>query len=313
MLPNGGLVYAWSTRGPHPDTLVWSLLEPQPGGVDVLDNTGRRVRELVIEPQQPTVFPRLVCDCSGKILTYLAVSMSPAALGRPVDRKNLLLRLRIKSWRIPGFESLADDCIDLPAQGFPMLGTPHFNSDGDKIAIPLTEIAGPTEARSVTLLGQLVIWDVQRGRQVFISRADCSLRAAGFDRDGRPVAVGGQLGEGRVLIWNPGDGSVALSLRGHSKPILGFSFHQNGRLATGGADGAVKVWDPGTGRELLALSGDPCPMGHVAFTPDGQSLVAATTVDLLEYFIGYMQDSRDFSHTRLVRSPAVVRVWSIRR
>jgi WD40 repeat protein len=63
--------------------------------------------------------------------------------------------------------------------------------------------------------------------------------------------------------------------------VLTLAFGPSGRLATGGADRVVKVWDTASRREVLTFDGFAREVTHVAFTPGGADLVAATGLDLL--------------------------------
>jgi WD40 repeat protein len=68
-------------------------------------------------------------------------------------------------------------------------------------------------------------------------------------------------------------------MRGHSGSVWGAVFSPDGRrLVTGGSTlkDAVKVWDVATQRELLCLPAEGKFFAEVSFSPDGDTLQAAS-------------------------------------
>ena len=95
--------------------------------------------------------------------------------------------------------------------------------------------------------------------------------------------------DGRMLASTSYDGTTILrdlfahrelaTLWGHSSLVWGAAFSPDSqRLATGGTDAgeAVKLWDLATQRELLSLAADGQFFLHVAFSPDGNTLMATS-------------------------------------
>ena len=93
-----------------------------------------------------------------------------------------------------------------------------------------------------------------------------------FSADLGRVAVWGSTRT--VGVWDTRSGKELFALSAHLGAIHSAVFGPNGRwIATGGADARIRLWDGATGRPgpMLAVSGD---FGRLAFTPDGQHVVA---------------------------------------
>ena len=83
---------------------------------------------------------------------------------------------------------------------------------------------------------------------------------------------------GTVRLWDLFAHREVATWRGHSG-VWGAALSSDARrLATGGTDAreAVKLWDLATQRELLSLPADGQFFLHVAFSPDGNTLMATS-------------------------------------
>src|SRR5262249_32228634 len=70
--------------------------------------------------------------------------------------------------------------------------------------------------------------------------------------------------------------SELLTLRGHSKDVLGVAFSPDGkRLASSSVDGTVRVWNATTGQESFTLKRPGHFAWGVAFSPTGKQLASA--------------------------------------
>lgn len=79
-----------------------------------------------------------------------------------------------------------------------------------------------------------------------------------------------------ATLWDIATGAELQKYHGHTSWVWGVAFNQAGdRLFTGGADETVRVWDVASGHELLQLPGPRGLVGHLALSPDGNSLMAA--------------------------------------
>jgi WD40 repeat protein/tRNA A-37 threonylcarbamoyl transferase component Bud32 len=163
-----------------------------------------------------------------------------------------------------------------------------FSPDGRRLASagsPL--VASATEIRDPGKTGELKVWDVAKGQEVFTLKGHTGSAfsmcfspdgkrlasgSVGFDREGLPLT-------GEVKVCDPATGQEILTLKGHTGPVLSVCFSPDSqRLASASYDKTVKVWDAVKGQEVLTLKGHTGYVTSVCFSPDGQRLASAGDV-----------------------------------
>ena len=145
-----------------------------------------------------------------------------------------------------------------------------FSPDGTRLATAAADdprFGGP---------GQVKVWDAATGRELLSFHAHARpVIGLTFRPDGRRLATCSH--DGTVKVWDVADGRELLTLAGHQDAVTSVTFSPDGRLASAGyRDRTVRIWDAATGRELHTLQG-PLQLTHLAYSPDGRRLAAAST------------------------------------
>ena len=126
--------------------------------------------------------------------------------------------------------------------------------------------------------GAVKLWHFPSGQHetTFTNQAG-SVCAVLFSPDGRMLVS--TSWDGTVRLWDVFARRELATLRGHSGLCGALPFR---RMADGWPRAAptrrdaVKLWDLATHRELLSLHGEGQFFVHVAFSPDGNTLVATS-------------------------------------
>jgi WD40 repeat protein/serine/threonine protein kinase len=137
--------------------------------------------------------------------------------------------------------------------------------------------------------GDVTWWDAATGQTLAVLHGIHRYAAfsGAFSPDGRLLATASQ--DNRVVLWDTRTRqAIREPLRGHRMGIYSVAFSPDGRrLATGGMypEDAIKLWNVETGAELATLRAPTgCPQ-RLAFSPDGNTLAAVSTVFAEEYWL----------------------------
>ncbi len=104
--------------------------------------------------------------------------------------------------------------------------------------------------------------------------------AIAFSADGQWLASGGD-GEYEIYIWDAATGERIHTLAGHTDQIMDLAFRINGNLASVSEDRSLRLWDVPAQEEIRQYDGHQAGLTSVAFSPDGERLVAGSIDRLL--------------------------------
>ena len=116
-------------------------------------------------------------------------------------------------------------------------------------------------------------WSFERNAAEQVLRFhENAVNAVAILKDGR-LATGGE--DGRIAIWKPGEPTPALTLEGHTAPIVSLAVSPDGNtIASASWDRTIRLW-PLSGGAPRVLEGHSQNVNGVAFTADGKTLVSA--------------------------------------
>jgi WD40 repeat protein len=121
--------------------------------------------------------------------------------------------------------------------------------------------------------GEVRVWEVASGRQLYAVAGLQHVYSVAFSRDSRVLASGGR-DEGTVTLWDAPTGKELRTLAGHSGHVQSALFSPDGKtLMSGGEDKTIRLWDYATGKEISRLVGH-YSVGSMAVSPDGRTLAS---------------------------------------
>jgi WD40 repeat protein len=150
-----------------------------------------------------------------------------------------------------------------------------FSPDGRLLASG----AGLEPWRHSPMEGELVIWDIASGRELYARRGlRGGLLDVAFSPDGRTLIsayAGPSATQGEMAVWEVTSGREGLVVCNPGGSAWSVAFSPDGRrLVSAGEDRAIRLWEAATGQELLTLRGHGGDVLSVAFSPDGQTLIS---------------------------------------
>ena len=122
------------------------------------------------------------------------------------------------------------------------------------------------------------LWDVAGKREpLTLTVGEC---AVALDPSGEILATPGE--DGSVDLWNPANGRLRKSLRGHEDTVGALAFSPDGTiLASGAGDHTIRFWDVATGQQRGVLLGHADSIIALTISPDGKTLASASADDVI--------------------------------
>lgn len=131
---------------------------------------------------------------------------------------------------------------------------------------------------------QVIIWNAKSGApysRAFIN-AIAPVWTLAFSPDSRLLAAGSA--DGAIHLWDINKGtSAGKALTGHRQNVLGVDFSPDGKLLLSAGDDGILVWmlseDASQWIPSNMLEGEFAPLRAVAFSPDGATMAAGSSID----------------------------------
>jgi RNA polymerase sigma factor (sigma-70 family) len=173
----------------------------------------------------------------------------------------------------------------LPEGVLARLGTNRWRPRGDTVRIGFVEQG--RHMVSVHRDGTCEVWELPSGKLVReFGRARPSWawsdQTVALSANGEMLAV--KEADGAVQLWDVRTGRDVRQIGALCKdPTAPVALSAEGKLlAAAGPDRILRLWDTTSGREVRRLGPQPRKCGPLAFTPDGNSLLAIDAVDIEE-------------------------------
>ncbi|MFM7058473.1 MAG: c-type cytochrome domain-containing protein [Planctomycetota bacterium] len=123
--------------------------------------------------------------------------------------------------------------------------------------------------------GTLRFWDLRNPGQPELKKIEAlpgAVTAVGCTSDGAQAVAA--FADNILRSYSAADGMLMKEFKGHTAAVLDLSY-RGGQLCSVSRDGSVRFWNPADAAQVRAFNLPAAPTA-VAFTPDGQKLLAAT-------------------------------------
>lgn len=199
--------------------------------------------------------------------SFPALDQSVTPLLKEADQHNDLPSVLLQQVETPAYKPEAEESLQTrsPQSSESYQSIPHpgvaSTADTNREKGPLL----PTKPNVLDLrIKNIQVWQV--GHEV---------TSVAFSPDGQFLALG--LNAIDVQIWHIANGSLQMTLHGHSGSINSVAFSPNGQiLASGSQDKTVRLWRVADGVLLHTLNGHAGDVNCVAFSRNGQILASAS-------------------------------------
>ena len=120
-----------------------------------------------------------------------------------------------------------------------------------------------------------IVWDISGKKPTKRLQGHTGdIYSVGFSPDGKVAATGGA--DRTLRLWRVEDGGLIATLKHKGQVVaLAVSSQDPYTIASGDSDGEIRLWDWRGGRALKTLTDQRGAVGALAFSPDGQRLLAA--------------------------------------
>src|ERR1044071_2269674 len=117
-----------------------------------------------------------------------------------------------------------------------------YSPDGKSV----TTTGGSSSPTDVSHPGELVVWDLEKGKEKFVIQCPSSIRSVAYTPDGRYLVAGAFDGAIRVISFETGR-TVAAQDRGPALVNAVAFFSDSTTVLSGGFDGVISMWNFLTG------------------------------------------------------------------
>ncbi|MFQ4138632.1 WD40 repeat domain-containing protein [Nodosilinea sp. PGN35] len=121
--------------------------------------------------------------------------------------------------------------------------------------------------------GRLLLWDLKRGKLVWMFDEGQSIRSLAFSPQGDLLAVGTETGQ--IWLWPVGATYQTDILEDHRAPVRALAFSPDGsQLASGDDSGRLCLWEVASGFGQGCLAGHAGAIHSLAYSASGEHLVS---------------------------------------